>query len=331
MSDEQTGKTQATDEVDLIELFNRMGRGIKKGIVWLFRQVEHLLILLVKKSLWIISFGIGGLIVAIIFYYISPRYYSSQMTAISNSVPNNYIISSVNLLHDVFEEKNYLMASRYLNIPLDKVEQIKSIIACYGIDVNRDNIVDYIDYKNSFKYNPKDSLVKRLTNYFFVSLEVYNEEIFPAAREGIKNYIYKNDYVIKNNEERIRRNEEIIKSINIEIKKLDSLQRIEYFEVPRIQKASSGQMVFLNEKEIRLYHDQLLSLQKDKIQLEKENKINNEPITIVQDFTPLSKAENPYSKYGVKWGLVFAVIGFFASLVWQFRTKIVDFIKVKHY
>ena len=119
--------------------------------------------------------------------------------------------------------------------------------------------------------------------------------------------------------------------INIEIKKIDSLQKIAYFETPLLQKASNGQMVFLNEKEVKLYHDQLLNLQRDKMRLERENKINKDPITIVQDFTPLSKAENPYSKYGVKWGLIFAVIGFIASLLWQFRTKIVDYIKVKHY
>lgn len=331
MSDEQVNKTKATDEVDLIELFNRMGRGIKRGTVWLFKQVENLFILLIRKSLWIVSFAIIGLLVGYLIYKSSPRYYSSEMTAISNSVDNSHIVNSINLLNSLFKEKNYSSASAYLDIPVGKAKQIKSIAAFYGIDLNRDKIVDYVDYANSFRFNPKDTMAKRLTNYFFVNLEVYNEGAFTAAREGLKKYIYKNEFVVENNNERIAQNEEMIKVINIEIKKIDSLQKIAYFETPLLQKASNGQMVFLNEKEVKLYHDQLLKLQRDKMRLERENKINKDPITIVQDFTPLSKAENPYSKYGVKWGLIFAVIGFIASLLWQFRTKIVDYIKVKHY
>jgi len=331
MSDEQTGKTKATDEVDLIELFNRMGRGIKRGAVWLFKQVENLFILLIRKSLWIASFAILGLLFGYITFKNTPRFYSSEMTAISNSVDNSHIINSINLLNSLLKEKNYPTASAYLDIPVDKAKQIKSIAAFYGIDLNNDKIADYFDYANKFRYNPKDTLAKRLTDYFFVSLKVYNEGAIPAAREGLKNYIYKNEFVIDNNNERIAQNEEMIRVIDVEIKKIDSLQKIAYFETPLLQKASNGQMVFLNEKEVKLYHDQLLRLQRDKMKLEKENKIRKEPITIVQDFTPPSKAENPYSKYGVKWGLIFAVIGLIASLLWQFRTKIANYIKVKHY
>jgi len=241
------------------------------------------------------------------------------MTAISNSINNTYVVGSINLLNDVFKQKNYPIAANYLNIDINRVQEIKSIEAFYTIDINKDGLPDYTDYK--WKYNPRDT-TKRLDSYFVIRLEVYDESIFAQVRDGIKNYIYKNKFILDNNNERIRQNKILIETIENEIRKLDSLQKVEYFELPQMQRATSNQMVVLNEKDRKLYHEQKLLLEKEKLRLEKDLNINSEPITIVQDFTPLSKAENPYSKYAMKIGLLFAVIGFFVSILWQHRKTI---------
>lgn len=320
MNNEQITRQQATDEIDLLELFNRMGRGIKRGVLWIYRVILDFLMLIVRKSLWIVAFTIIGLIVAYVLYQGSRRYYSSEMTAISNSINNTYVVGSINLLNDLFKQNNYSIAANYLNIDINRAKQIKSIEAFYTIDINKDRLPDYTDYKR--QYNPKDSTIKRLDNYFVISLEVYDENVFSQVRDGIKNYIYMNKFIIDNNNERIRQNKILIETIEAEIRRLDSLQKVEYFEIPQMQRATSNQMVVLNEKDRKLYHEQKLLLEKEKLRLEKDLNINSEPITIVQDFTPLSKAENPYSKYAIKFGLLFAVIGFLVSILWQYRKTI---------
>ena len=319
MNNEQITRQQATDEIDLLELFNRMGGGIKRGVLWTYRLILNFLMLIVRKSLWIVAFTIIGLIVAYVLYQVSRRFYSSEMTAISNSINNTYVVGSINLLNDVFKQKNYPIAANYLNIDINRVQEIKSIEAFYTIDINKDGLPDYTDYK--WKYNPRDT-TKRLDSYFVIRLEVYDESIFAQVRDGIKNYIYKNKFILDNNNERIRQNKILIETIENEIRKLDSLQKVEYFELPQMQRATSNQMVVLNEKDRKLYHDQKLALEREKLRLEKDININSEPITVVQDFTPLSKAENPYSKYAMKIGLLFAVIGFFVSILWQHRKTI---------
>lgn len=328
MDNDKNLKTNASDEIDLLELFGKMWRGIKNGISWCGNLAKDFFLLLIRKSLWIAGFGIVGVIVGIIFFSTSPRYYSSEMTAISNALDNNYIISSINLLNDLFRDKNYEIASNYLEIPIREAEKIRSIAAYYGIDVNKDGVVDYVDYNGT--YNPKDTSVKRSSSFFFIKLEVYSENIFVPARDGLKKYIYKNNYILENNRIRIAQSENMISSINQEIQKLDSLQKIEYFEVPRTQKASTSQMVILNEKEIKLYHEQILGLEREKLKIQRDIAINKDPITVVQDFTPLSRAENPASKYIIKWGLLFAFLGFVTSLLWQFRKSIIKLIVEKH-
>jgi len=329
MSNDQINKPQATDEIDLIELFNKIGNSIKKGAMWIISRLQDLILLLIRKSLWIISFSIIGAFVGYSFFKATPRYYSSQMVAVSNALDNNYIVSSINLLDDLFKGGNHDIAANYLEIPVENAKQIKSIGAYYGIDVNKDKLTDYVDYTET--YNPKDTSIRRITDFFYVKMEVFSETVFAQARDGIKKYINKNNFVIDNNQVRIAQSEELIKSIDQEIKKLDSLQRIQYFEIPKSQKANNTQMVVLNEKEMKLYHEQILALQQQKLRLQKDITINKDPITVVQDFTPLSKAENPVTKYLINWVALFSLLGFIVSLLWQFKKAIIQLIKDKQY
>lgn len=324
MNNEPITQKQTSDEIDLLELFSRMWQGFKNSIKWIINLIVKFFLLLIRKSLWIISFGVIGLVVGYIFYTNSKRFYTSEMTAISNSINNSYVVSSINLLNDLFKQKNYSIAANYLNIDINRVQEIKSIEAFYTMDINKDRIPDYTDYKR--QYNPKDTTIKRLDNYFVIRLEVYDESIFAQVRDGIKNYIYKNKFILDNNNERIRQNKILIETIENEIRKLDSLQKVEYFELPQMQRATSNQMVVLNEKDRKLYHDQKLALEREKLRLEKDININSEPITVVQDFTPLSKAENPYTKYAISLGLLFAVLGFVISIFWQYKRDIYDLI-----
>lgn len=330
MSIEQTNKPQQTsDEIDLIELFNRIGNSIKKGVIWVFCRIQDLILLMVRKSLWILTFAVVGAFVGYSFFKTTPRYYSSEMTAVSNALDNNYIVSSISLLDDLFKGGNYYIAANYLEIPVENAKQIKSIGAYYGIDVNKDKITDYVDYLGTF--NPRDTSIRRITDFFYVKMEVYSESVFSQARDGIKKYINKNRFVIENNQVRIAQSEALIKSLDQEIKKLDSLQKIQYFEIPKSQKANNTQMVVLNEKEMKLYHEQILSLQKQKLELEKDITIKKDPITVVQDFTPLSKAENPVTKYLIRWIIIFSLLGFVTSILWQFKGRIFKLIKEKQY
>lgn len=329
MSNDQINRPQASDEIDLIELFNKIGNSIKKGVMWIINRLQDFILLLIRKSLWIISFSIIGAFVGYSFFKATPRYYSSQMVAVSNALDNNYIVSSINLLDDLFKGGNHDIAANYLEIPIENAKQIKSIGAYYGIDVNKDKLTDYVDYTET--YNPKDTSIRRITDFFYVKMEVFSETVFAQARDGIKKYINKNNFVIDNNQVRIAQSEELIKSIDQEIKKLDSLQRIQYFEIPKSQKANNTQMVVLNEKEMKLYHEQILTLQRQKLELEKDITIKKDPITVVQDFTPLSKAENPITKYLINWVALFSLLGFIVSLLWQFKKAIIQLIKDKQY
>jgi hypothetical protein len=117
----------------------------------------------------------------------------------------------------------------------------------------------------------------------------------------------------------------MIMEINKEIQKIDELQKA------RIHKESSieiGTMrVAISEPELKLFYGDVLSLQRRKQLLEKNLKISDEIIVIVQDFTPLQQEERTVSKYVVMIGAAMAVLGVFCALLWQYRKRIWKLIK----
>lgn len=316
-----------SDEIDLVELFSRMGKAIKSFFTWLLRLFNGFILLLVRKSLWLFSFSIIGIFFGYLVYKNTPRYYSSEMIARSNAINNSVVINSINLLNNLFENNNYKTLGSYFGITTQNAEKIKSIEAFYGIDVNRDNIVDFVDYEK--KYSPKDTTQKRLTDVFYLKISVYDEAVFKDARDGIKQYLNSNPYLVEYDAVRKKQALSLIEEYKNQIKKLDSLQKVQYFEVPSSQKSGSNQMIILNEKEKKLYHAEIISLYNNQLGLERDLLLNPEPITIIQDFTPLAKVDNPLIKFLKVWVISFFILGFIISLLWQYRRKIWTLIKDK--
>lgn len=310
------------EEIDLLELFQRMGKSIRKGINWVINLAYQFFLLILRKSIWIGTFAIIGAIVGIILFFITPRFFASEMVARANVTENNFIVNAINQLNELCVDENYSVLAKYLETNELNASKIKSFKAGYGIDINFDGITDYVDYEN--EVNLKDTNIRRLSKLFYVRVEVYDETGFATVTEGTKKYIWKNPFITKNNEVRRIQTEAMINSYNLEIKKLDSLQKSYYF-TQLTQKAGNGQMMFFNEKDVKLFHRDVIALVEEKQLLEKSLIVDPDPITIVQDFTPLSRTENPWTKYVKNWGLAFALLGFILSLLWQYKHQLITF------
>jgi hypothetical protein len=242
---------------------------------------------------------------------------------------NTVVVNSINLLNDLFISSNYSALAGYLKINEDQAKNIKSIKALYGIDVNKDGLADFIDYKET--YNPQDTTKQRLSDIFYLKISVYDESVFPILKNSIKSYINSNPYVIENNDVRINQAKSQINILKAEIAKLDSLQTVQYFEIPKTQKSNNNQMIVLNEKDIKLFHEDKIKLNSKILELEKDLAINPEPITVIQDFSQLSKTQNPITKYIKIWVPIFFVLGLICALLWQYRKKIWQLIREKQY
>lgn len=330
MSEETTPKRNANDEIDLLDLFSRMGHGLKNLFIWIYNFIIQIFILfirfflfLAKKAVWIGIFCIIGLIIGFVQFKGSKRYYASEMIAFSNSIENKYIVSAINLLNDPLRtgKENYDVIASYLGVDINKVELIKSIKSGYGIDNDLDGLVDYVDYNDEF--DARDSTGVKLKGIFYTQLEVFDESMMGQIQTGILNYIYKNKYLADMNRTRIQQYHQRIANIDREIDKLDSLQHIMYFETPKIKNSiPTDKLVFMNEIDQKLYHAEILQLKQTKLEIERELEVRAEAITILQPFTPIAAAANPLLGYLIWRGIIFFFLGMIVSIIWQYRKSI---------
>lgn len=310
--DNKVQNQRNSDEIDLFELFNRMGAGLK-NLFWKTLDVlKSLTILILRKSAWIIVFAGVSYFVGHFYYLKTDKYYTTEIVLRSNSVNNNIILDMIN-------------SGAYQATSPKNIEKIRSIVAYYGIDYNGDQVADRVDYSNSF--DPQDTKQKRVTDVFYLRINVTDAGIIKDIVNDICKYISNNKYISDNNNIRLQETQLLIEKYKSEIQRLDSLEKFQYFQTSKQQKSGNNQTIILNEKETKLYHNEKIALYKTKQTLERDLIINPSPITIIQDSSQISIVESSNKALLKKYVYLFAFLGFLIALIWQHRVKIWHSIK----
>ena len=310
------------DEIDLIEVFQKIGTGIKNLFNWFINLLYNILLFFIRKAILIIIMMIIFLSFGYYKYKTSPRFYSSSIEAYSNAISSIDMINYVNNIHELFRTNNTVVLQSKLNVEQEELKKIKNVKAYKVIDLNRDGVSDEIDYFE--KYSTADTLVSE--NRFVVKVEVFDPAIFPIIQASILSYIDKNKYINELNTVRKKQLNELIVKLDEEINALDSLKKTEYFKINKSLEPQSGQLLVMNEKETKLYHDQIISLYKQKQDLEQTLELRTEPITIIQDFSALTTIENDLMTYVKTYGIMGLVISILISFITEKRKEILKII-----
>jgi len=311
------------DEIDLIELFQKMGNGIKNLLNSFLNLLYSILLFFIRKSILILIIILLGLAYGYVKYKTSPRYYSSSIEAYSNAISSIDMINYVNNIHELFKENNNVGLQSKLELDTLLLAKIKDVKAFKVIDFNDDGVTDLIDYNE--KYLTSDTLVSE--SRFVVKVEVFDAHIFPVIQESILSYIDQNSYINKLNSIRKDQLQELILKLNTEVASLDSLKKVEYFTTGEKLKTQAGQLLVMNEKATQLYHNQIINLYKQKQALERTLELRTEPITIIQDFSALSTVENKLMKYFKFYGLAGLIFGIFISIILENFKGIIKIIR----
>jgi len=300
------------DEIDLIEVFQKMGQGIANLFNKLINFLYHVILFFIRRAVLITIVLIIGISIGFMRYKTTPRYYSSSLEAYSNAMSSIDMISYINNIHELFIENNDENLKSKLNIEPADLDKIKDVKAFKAIDLNKDGITDIIDYDD--KYQTSDSTISR--SRFVIKVEVYDQSVFPQIQNSIIQYIGQNKYINELNTIRKKQLEELIVKLDTEISILDSLKKTEYFNKNDEKlKTQSGQLLVMNEQPTQLYHPQIIDLYKEKQNLEQQLELRTDPITIIQDFSALSITENNLFFYLKRWLINAFIIGVLLALI----------------
>ena len=323
----QQSSGKSNDEIDLFELFSRVWLGFRNFFAAIKDFFVAFIIFTIRKSLWVGSFALIGILVGFLYSKaIRKSYYSSMLEGNSGGVSNAVVIDHINQLERMVKKPEIL--ANFLNMSLEEAKQIHSIKAFYGIDVNFDGIYDYVDEKNA--YNPrslKDTLMIRVPSIFFVKVQMYDEGILPVLRDRLFQHINNNAHIQTLFEADKSQKQALIDELDNEINRvvrLDSLQHLQRTGRDR-GLDMAGEKVYLfgsSEPELKLFNAEILSMHERKQELKRELDIQKDPVVVVHDFIAAQWEEKTTSYYAFTLGFILIIIGYVFAICWTFRKRL---------
>lgn len=297
MSENQELYKKKEDEVDLIDLLSRVGKSVANGLRTSGRGILYILFFLIRNWFWLSVSIFLGTGISYVMKLSAKKYYTSELTLKSNTIPNVDMISYVNKLHTFCKEENYGELASALSVSPEKVKYIRDIEAFWMIDMGKDNIPDYVDFHG--RHNVLDTLNIRMQERFVVRVKTSIPQELSGIRDGIFSYIQNNKFYANQNTLRLKQVDDLLARIDYEVQQLDSLQKVKYFEESRrLMPKEGGQMIFLQDYKTQLLYTDIGELIRQKQDLEKIKEIYPELITLINDFTPPFKPENGTLYYG---------------------------------
>ena len=315
MTNENKEKQVEAEELDLWSLLKKIWDACYSGI-------SKLLLYLLRKGLWIIASMVIGVGFCLYLSSTSKKYYSSTVQMRSN-VNSALIIRQIDVLNDLIKSNKREELALILQLPVGVVKEVKRIRGLYAIDANRDGYPDYADFDEKIKNNPQDTTLKKTDRYFYLNLEVYSDVIFPNIARTLKTYIGENEFVKREDDILRLQKKELLNEVKKQVALLDSFQRVEYFDKSR-QTHGSQNLFMLGDKSQQLYHTDYIALYNKQQEIEQDLELNDDIITVIQDFPPLSTPENRLTRYIKNYVWIFMLLGLASAILWDNRKFLIS-------
>ncbi len=294
-------------EIDLIELFGNIWNWVTSiflAILYFFLRNALLFILVV------IIAGFSGFSI----YKVAKPFYKTELFGFSHTISNVEAIQYIN---------NWNYETEFSD---EELLNIKSISAKYVLDLNGDKIWDIVEETKGVEVTDTALINKRMYGAFCIRTELFDTSLVNTIKKKAIAYLENNERVKEMNEIRLLQKKALIPKLEKEIHDLDSLKNIQYFEKNK-NTGKAGDLMILNEKDLKLFHVDIIDLYKQQQRIEKELFLSSDPFEITQDFTIPRYQENSFTTIVInyiKYGLLF---GFFFILAWDRRKAIIRLFK----
>jgi hypothetical protein len=299
------------DEIDLLDLFRRMGRTLNRWGRALGRAFLISVVFMLRRWLPLGLSIAAGIIVSYILKSTSTSFYTSDMVVRNNLVQldklkikdeagtTSGMITKIVKLHEYCAENNIAALSQALFMKPELVKNISDINAYWIIDQNKNGIPDFVDYK--FSHNAYDTINIRMPDRIDIRVMIHSPQDLNLVRDGIIKYIESDSLYRQRDRLRMMQNHELLTRINYDIKQLDSLQKVKYFEETRnMRPEKGGQIIFMQDQKTQLVYNDIYYLYGRKQQLESERDLYKGILTVLSDFSFPNIRENGGFYYAKK-------------------------------
>ncbi|MCK9155057.1 MAG: hypothetical protein M0P12_02975 [Paludibacteraceae bacterium] len=311
-------------EVDLLDILHTF-----------FGYIASFFKLLYKGCIWIIRFIFKNK-KKLIFFLVIGFLYSLYESRTDNLNYKANVVMNINI-HDAYffdklintldsysQNKNKSLLKNALNVSEDNAQSIVSIKSYFFIDKLVNGTPDEVDFEKNF--NPLDTMSTIMKDRLYIEVVVKDTTLLKNMTNSFNYYFSCNKLLKEENEIRLKQMDENINSTNIELIKLDSLRNYEYFKHNKDGIANMDKIVLMNEKEKKLYHEEILSLEKKRQDIQWTKEVNSQCVTFTSNFNIDAKPANRLTKSALKYMSIMFVLGFFLSIFTTYKSDIKDFL-----
>jgi hypothetical protein len=326
MSESNTNRNVRDDEIDLLDLFRKMGRTISRLANALGRAFLVIIVFLLKRWLPLTLSILLGIAASYVAKTTSDSFYTSDLILRNNLVYNSDMIPYINRLHMYCLEQNSPALSNAISVTPQQVSNIIDISAFWIIDQMNDGTPDYVDYRGN--HDVYDTLNVRMQDRFDVRVKIKVPQELSLIRNGIISFIERDSLFQQRSRLRTRQSQELIARLDYDILQLDSLQKIKYFvETKSRQPTNGGQMIFLQEQKTQLIYTDIHTLYSRKQAMEAEIDLFKGPVTVLSDFSSPAIRDNGMRYYTSQFVPMFFCLALLILVLLASRKKIVEIYK----
>jgi hypothetical protein len=304
-------KNSRNDEIDLLELFRRIGKTLSRWFSALLRASLISVVFILRRWIPLTISIIIGVGISYLLKTSSPSFYTSDLVLRNNIIkPENPLrknnsattaemIAAINRLHEYCMEGNTLALLSALADKPEEVNIIRDISAYWIIDKGNNGVPDYVDYKGT--HNIYDTTNVRMQDRFDIRVKIQSPNELSALKNHLLSYLERDSLFQQKNRLRIKQDYEMLYRVEYDISQLDSLQKFKYFEEPRnIKPKEGGQIIFMQDQKTQLLYTDIYTLYTKKQELETDLDLYSGIVTILSDFSLPAFRENSTSYYGKK-------------------------------
>lgn len=294
-------------ELDLLDVLKSIGLAIKNGALRVVKALGWICRLVYKYKF--LALGCMVVMALVCTYENRTKVYRGEADMKLISFPSYFVKNLLDPVHSQCVYSDSVSVAKKLGLTAHEASKICAIKSYYYVDMQNDGTPDFVDYDD--KYDMNDTTMSILPWKIRISVETTDTSVMPKLADAFVYAITNNNQVKKENALRIAHLDEKIAMIDHEILLLDSLRRKEYFERKKDVMFSMDKTVMLNERDMKLYHNDLLELEKTRQDLAWERNIYEICVSFENDFEvnprPINRWSRTYPKY--------LLLGLLASIV----------------
>lgn len=309
-------------EIDLIDalksLFEWIWNVIKRAVSalgWMTRLIFH------EKRL-VLIFMVLGILFG--FYVSRTKVYRGEVELRINAHDSYFYKNMIDPLYNQCKYRDMEAIAKHFGMSEKEASNIINVQSFYYVDVLSDGTPNYVDYEGIF--NASDTTDMIMPDRLRIIVDCTDLSMFDKLEDSFNYFFSQNPQIVKENNLRKRHLNEKISAVEKEIDMLDSLRKREYFVRKRDVELSTDKMVVV-EREIKLYHNEILSLENQKQQLVWDRDVFEDGVSFSSHFETNPHPINNWLKQIIFFGLIFSILGTIVAMLKVNRKNISEYLK----